>query len=187
MRVAITGTPGTGKTIVAKMLVDDINKPIKASKDKYVLVILNDIAEKKRTYVGFDKLRQSKVVSMAKLRAEVKMVAAKHSNIVMEGHFSHMLPADIVVILRCKPEVLEKRLRKKYKWPTKIEENVEAEMMSVILDEALPLHKPGTVFEIDTTKRTAKQTEKIVKGIMLDKPGVRSQHYAGLLDWLKGF
>jgi adenylate kinase len=186
MRVALTGTPGTGKTAVAKMLLGKLNMGVKSPRDKYKLVVLNDVAEKKKSYVGFDELRQSKVVSMTRLKADVKKAIGTHKNVLMEGHFSHLLPADIVIILRCHPQELEKRLRKKYKWPTKIDENVEAEMMSVILDETLPLHRPGSVFEIDTTKLQARGAAAIAEKIIKEDKKARSEHIAGSLDWLKG-
>jgi adenylate kinase len=104
---------------------------------------------------------------------------------VLEGHFSHMFHADIVIVLRCKPTVLERRLRKKYKWPTKITENVEAEMIGLITDEALPLHAPGSIFEIDTTKRTARQTAKTIEKIVKNEGYARVKQMAGKIDWLR--
>lgn len=132
--VAISGVSGTGKTNVAEILVKNMNKKIKPRGQKYKLVVLNKLAERVKAYSGYDKSRQSKIVNMGKLKAEVKKLAKRYENMVLEGHFAHVFPADIVVILRCEPKVLERRLRKKYKWPTKITENVEAEMISLITD-----------------------------------------------------
>jgi adenylate kinase len=186
MIVALTGTPGTGKTAVSKLLLGRLNAKIKSSKDRYKLIVLNKVAEKNKSYVGFDELRQSKVVNMKKLKADVKKEIGTKKNVLMEGHFSHLLLADIVIILRTHPAVLEKRLRKKYKWPTKIDENVEAEMMSVILDETLPNHKPGTVFEIDTTKLQARSAAAIAERIIVGDEKEKRERLAGRLDWLRG-
>ena len=177
MIVAISGSGGTGKTVVAEELV----KRLKKSGKKYKLVVLNKLAERTKAYAGYDKRRQSKIVKLGKLKAEVKKLAKKHKNIVMEGHFAHFFPADITIILRCDPRVLERRLKKKYDWPTKITENVEAEMINLITEESLPMHKLGTVFEIDTTRRTKIQTAKAIEDIMKG-----SKNYAaGKINWLK--
>jgi len=185
MLVAISGTSGTGKTAVAKILVKNLNKKIKLHRQKYELIALNALTERTNAYVGYDKARKSKIVSIKKLKAEVKKLKVKYKNLLIEGHFAHLFPADIVVILRCEPKMLERRLRRKYDWPTKINENVEAEMMGVLTDEALPLHKPGTVFEIDTTKRTAVQTAKAIEKIINDEDEERAKYIAGKIDWLK--
>ena len=185
MIVSISGVGGTGKSNVAEMLVKTLNKKIKQRKQKYKLVVLNKLAERIKAYSGYDKARKSKIVKMGKLKKEMKKLAKKHENIILEGHFAHEFPADVVVILRCEPRALEKRLRKKYKWPTKITENVEAEMISVITEETLLLHKPGTVFEIDTTRETAKQTARIIEKIINNKAAERAKYRAGKIDWLR--
>lgn len=185
MLVAISGTGGTGKTAVAKFFVKALNKKIKSRKQKYKLIVLNKLAEKKKAYIGFDKARRAKIVKMGELKKEVKKLSKQHENLILEGHFAHMFPADVVVILRCKPTTLERRLRKKYKWPTKITENIEAEMIGLITDEALPLHAPGTIFEIDTTKRTAKQTSKTIEKIVKNEGDARVKNMAGRIDWLR--
>jgi adenylate kinase len=185
MIVAISGTGGTGKTIVAELLVKALNKKIKSRKQKYKLVVLNKLAEKKKAYSGFDKVRRAKIVKMGELKKEVKRLSKQYENLILEGHFAHMFPADVVVVLRCEPTKLERRLRKKYKWPTKITENMEAEMIGLITDEALPLHAPGTIFEIDTTKRTSKQTSKTIEKIVKNEDDMRMKHMAGKIDWLR--
>jgi len=182
--VAISGVGGTGKATAAKLLVKALNKKIKSRKQKYKLVDLNRLAGRTKAYTEYDKARKSKIVSITKLKKEVKKLAKKYENIVMEGHFAHVFHADIVVILRCEPRTLERRLRKKYKWPTKITENVEAEMINLITEEALPLNKLGTIFEVDTTRKTAKQTEKTIEKIIKNEGDVRRKHIVGKIDWL---
>lgn len=185
MIVAISGVGGTGKTSAAELLVKMLNKNIKSRKQKYKLVVMNRLAARAKAYVGYDKARKSKIVSIKKLKVQVKKLSKKYENMVLEGHFAHLFPADIVVVLRCEPGVLERRLRRKYKWPTKITENVEAEMINVITEESLPLHSPGTIFEIDTTKRTARQTARTIEKIINNKGEERVKHIAGKIDWLQ--
>lgn len=183
MIVAISGTGGTGKTAAAKETVKILNAKTKAS-EKYKLVALNALASRKKAYKGYDKERKSKIVDVRKLKAEVSKLAKSHKNIVIEGLFAHEFEADIVIVLRCEPKALERRLKKKYSWPTKITENVEAEMMGMITEEALPLCRPGTLFEIDTTKKTAAQTARTIERIVGGEEKARFEHAAGKINWL---
>jgi len=176
--VAITGGGGTGKTTTAKLL---------AKESKYELIILNDLAEKLRAYVGYDRKRRSKIVDMKKLKSAVKKLAkeAKRAkkNLIIEGLFAHEFPADIVIVLRCNPKILERRLKKKYKWPTKIRENVEAEMIGLITDEAL--EKNNRVYEIDTTKSTVRQTAMRAKEILAGRgERYKVRKNTEKIDWL---
>ena len=60
-------------------------------------------------------------------------------------------PCDLVIILRCRPDILKSRLVKRGYRGEKIQENVEAEALDVILVETLEIHPPGHILEIDTT------------------------------------
>jgi len=74
---------------------------------------------------------------------------------VIESHLSHLLPDELisgVIVLRCEPETLKKRLEKKGWDAEKIRENVEAEMIDLIAWESRQKHE--NVVEIDTTFKT---------------------------------
>jgi len=155
MIVAITGTPGTGKTEVAKAL---------AKRTGWKYFSLNEIAEDKNLYEGYDEERMSKIVSIEKLREEVNTLAAEHRNLIIESHYAHDMPCDVIFVLRTEPAVLRKRMLNKGFHTEKVAENMEAEMMEVIKDEAFASGKE--THEIDTTKKrpddTAKEIEKIL-------------------------
>lgn len=179
--IVISGTGGTGKTAAAKALVKFL--------DDYKLVELNKLAKRTKAYKAYDATRKTNIVDIRKLKAEVKKLTKKHKNLILEGLFAHEFDADIVIILRCRPDVLRKRLKKKYSWYTKIDENVEAEMLGVITEEAVAKHGWRKVFEIDTSKKTAKKTAKAIKGMIGKKQGkkqnrYKNQHKVGKINWL---
>jgi adenylate kinase len=140
MIISISGTPKTGKTSIAKEL---------AKKLGWRLVSLNQLAKEKNLYLGYDRSRKSRIVDIKKLRAEVRSLSRSHKNLILESHYSHDMPCDIVVILRTNPGELRKRMKKAGWSRRKTEENVEAEIMEVVREEALESAK--RILEIDTT------------------------------------
>ncbi|MFQ6020875.1 MAG: adenylate kinase family protein [Candidatus Aenigmatarchaeota archaeon] len=153
MRIALTGTPGTGKTKLSKKL---------AKKLGYELIDLNKLIKKEKVYDDYDRKRKSYIVDIKKLNKFVRKIIK--DNVIIDSHLSHYLPQrliDVVIVLRCKPEVLKKRLKNK-KWnKEKIRENYEAELIGLISYEAKQLHKK--VYEIDTTN---KGIDNIIKEIV---------------------
>ena len=89
---------------------------------------------------------------------------------------------EAVVVLRCHPEVLQKRLRLKG-WPeTKVRENVAAEGLSIILTEAIERYGAQNVIEIDTTHQNSLQTAEAIITI------IESRFTAGKgepVDWME--
>ena len=169
MKVAISGTPGVGKSEVSELL---------SKKLKYRLVGINDLAEKLNAYTGYDEKRQAKILDMNKLGNEIKELKG---NVIIEGHVSHELPVDVVIILRCEPSVLEKRLEERYTdKPSKVKENVEAETLGVITSEAIMYNKK--VYEVDTSDKT---TEETVEEVIKILEGKTKGHEIGKIDWLK--
>ena len=89
MMTGITGTPGTGKTSVAREL----------ERRGHTVVRLTDTV---RPYViEEDRDRQTMVVDVDRWVEEFEPVDG-----FVEGHLAHLLPCDRVVVLRCRPYVL---------------------------------------------------------------------------------
>jgi adenylate kinase len=88
--------------------------------------------------------------------------------VVLESHLAHLLDADRVVVLRCRPDVLATRLRERDVPDPKVRENAESEALDVILTEAVERHGAERVYEIDTTDCTpeavAAEIERVVDG-----------------------
>ncbi len=149
MKLALTGTPGTGKSTVAG-LVDA----------GFRVIHVNDLV-KERFNVGLDEERGCLIADITGLSGYVKGLK---EDAILEGHISHLLPADLVVVLRASPSALRGRLEARGWSPEKIAENVEAEALDVILVEALETQKK--VYEIDTTNMTPMQVRDSVLEII---------------------
>ena len=170
MKISITGTPGTGKTEVSKELSKLLN---------YKYIDLNKLAEEKELIVGFDSKRKSKEIDEKKLK---KLEIPDNS--VIDGHLSHLIPVDLVVVLRTRPDILKKRLEKRLKendWDrSKIQENLEAEILGICSYEAFEESKK--VIEIDTTNKTSENTAKTIKE-MITKKQLKTKE----IDWLEDY
>jgi adenylate kinase len=176
MRVALTGTPGTGKSSVATLL----------QKRGYTIVRLHQLAREYKCIDGTDTIRNSQLINVDKLNSAIKKTFTTDALVFFEGHIGHLLKTiDKVVILRCHPKELTKRLMKK-KWSTKkIKENVDAETIDIILCEAVEHHSKENIFEIDTTKRTIEEVATIIKNLVKKKFQPTKKYTLGQIDWLE--
>ncbi|MFB6170638.1 MAG: adenylate kinase family protein [Haloarculaceae archaeon] len=153
MRVAVTGTPGTGKTTATDLVGTDLE-----------VVHVNDVVREEDLVESVDERRGSLVADLDALRERF----AGRDDVLFESHLAHHLPADRVVVLRCAPAELERRLRDRGEPEAKARENAESEALDVILSEAVAEHGLDSVYEIDTTDRTpaavARELERVVAG-----------------------
>ena len=104
MIIAVSGTPGTGKTTLAKALAKKLNYKYH---DVKRLISLNKISE------GYDKQRKCNIVDLKKLGKILKAKAKKYPNSIFDSHLSHYFPADLVIITKCNLKTLETRLKKR--------------------------------------------------------------------------
>jgi adenylate kinase len=155
VRVALTGTPGTGKTTASERL-------------PHSTIHLNDVVREHDLWTEEDTDRDSLVVDVDALAEWVDDHVESERVVVLESHLAHLLDADRVVVLRCRPDVLESRLRERGESARKAAENAESEALDVVLSESVQEHGPERVYEIDTTERTpeavASEIEAVVEG-----------------------
>jgi adenylate kinase len=113
--------------------------------------------------IGDDDERDAQIVDVDRWAAEFVPVDG-----FIEGHLAHLLACDRIVVLRCRPDELKKRLsRRKYR-EAKIRENTDAEAIDVCLIETVEKFSPEQILELDTTERDvascADQIERFEKG-----------------------
>jgi adenylate kinase len=175
MLIALTGTPGTGKTTVAHLL----------SEQGIMTYSLNELALSHHFTQGKDVKRDSYDLDMKKINSFIKKeYSGKTDPILFEGHASHLLThVQWVVILRCHPKTLRHRLKTKRWNEKKIQENVEAEILDIILCEATEIHHLNHLLEIDTTSQTPASVATIILSqINTDFTDI-SDYCIGELDW----
>ncbi|MBU0536259.1 MAG: AAA family ATPase [Nanoarchaeota archaeon] len=132
--VIVTGTPGTGKTTLAKKL---------ARKHKYEYIDVNEVVRKNKLSEGYDRKRKTKIVDekrLAKvLENVIKQARKEKRRLIIDSHMSHYISpnlVDLCIVTRCSLKKLASRLKKKGYHKAKIDENMECEIMDIILEEA---------------------------------------------------
>lgn len=153
MRVAVTGTPGVGKTTATGL----VDTPLD-------VVYLNDLVRTEGLTSGTDEERDSLIVDLGAVADRL----ADRDDVLVESHLAHHLDVDRVIVLRCRPDVLESRLLERGETVAKADENAEAEALDVILSEAVDRHGLESVYEIDTTDRTPESVAADIEAVLED-------------------
>ncbi len=164
LRVAVPGTPGTGKSTATGLLADE-----------YEVIHLNDLIK------SDEKFWTTRDPERGSLVADIEAIAAHLGDWsgILDSHLSHLFTVDRVVVLRCAPGVLEDRLRERGESREKAAENAEAEVLDVVLSEAVAEHGLDRVYEVDATG----MTPEAVAGAIADVVEGRRPPSAGTVDF----
>ena len=140
-RIAVTGTPGTGKTTATEQLVDrGIDRSV---------IHLNDEIKAHELWSDRDVDRDSLITDFEAVDSHLGEWDG-----ILESHLAHHFDVDRVVVLRCDPATLESRLRDRGDSPEKARENAESEALDVVLTEAVDRHGRAAIYELNTTDRS---------------------------------
>lgn len=174
-RIAVTGTPGTGKTTATAELQQE--------RDDVDVVHLNDVVQSESLHQDVDETRESVVVDVDALADWVdEYVAATDARtVVLDSHLAHHLDANRVAVLRCRPDVLERRLRDRGEPDAKATENAESEALDVVLSEAVEYHGTDAVYEIPTTNADPGTVASEIATVVADD----CEPSAGTVDYIE--
>jgi len=155
MIILVTGTPGTGKTTIAKALAKSI-------KHKYLDV--NKVIEKYNLREGYDKERKTYIIDENKLKKILTAIIKENKNLIIDSHLSHYVRKSHVnycIVTKTALKTLKQRLQKRKYHEEKITENLQAEIFDICLMEAVDLKH--NIIVIDTTKDKTENLIKIIK------------------------
>ena len=167
MLVAITGTPGVGKSTVSSLL-----------RKEYTVIDIHSYAEEHGLFESFDEEAGSYDVDVEKLNDSI-MSEELDGTVFLDGHLSHFVDCDRIIVLRCEPHIIYDRLKQRGYDEKKILENVQTEVLDVILSESVD--SGIDTYEIDCTELTPEQVVSKIGIIMNgeDIPDVTPGH----VDW----
>jgi adenylate kinase len=161
--IVVTGTPGTGKTTIAKPLAYQISANY---------LSLTKLVTDRRLHTTFDTRRRTRIVDMRRTRAKLrKLLRVRKTTTVIDTHVADAVPREYVrrvIVLRCHPRILEARLRRKG-WNTrKTRENVIAEVLDSCYVTAAEYFGTKRLFQLETSRvtirKSVKQCERLLKG-----------------------
>ena len=166
IKYALTGTPGTGKTSVSKLL----NEKVTSLSDYY------EEASEGKTKDG------EWLVDVAKLNKILKTSDSR----IYEGNFAHKLNnINKIIVLRCDPNILKDRLEERGYKKEKVMENLEAEAIGLIFSESIDYVGENNVVQIDTSKTDVASISKIIEKYVDGKIKVEEEidYSERILDW----
>ncbi|HIQ03659.1 MAG TPA: AAA family ATPase [Desulfurococcales archaeon] len=173
--IVISGTPGVGKTSIAKMLARKLNG---------VYLNLTELVLNKKLYVDYDPERESYIIDEEKVRKEILKISIKHQDkyVIIDSHYGELTPREVlykIFVIRCNPLTLAQRLKERGWKELKIRENVQAEILGICTANAIEEHGEDLVYEIDVTNKSVNEVVNEILRLMSEEPKCRK-----FIDWL---
>lgn len=180
-RIIISGTPGTGKTTISKKLSEMLYAEC---------LSLNEITIAKKYVLKYDEMRETYVADFEKLLPHVirsiEKAIEQEKHVIIESHFADVIPneyIDLVVVLRCNPDILKERLEKRDYKPQKVKENLQAEILGDSMNYILEKNLKVPILELDTSKYNINEVSELIFDIMKEKVD-HEEYLYGNIDWL---
>ncbi|KAF8475438.1 P-loop containing nucleoside triphosphate hydrolase protein [Gautieria morchelliformis] len=143
--ILITGTPGTGKSTTAELLVAQSAVPL-----QYINV--GDWVKERHLHEGYDQEWETYLVDDDKVLDELEP-QVKDGGVVLDWHTCDIFPEswiDLVIVLRCDHTTLWNRLQERNYPLRKIQENNESEIMQTVLDDARESYETDIIVELQS-------------------------------------
>ena len=172
IRLALTGTPGTGKSTVAGLLAGD----------GFEVLTVESLAEQNGLEGHLDPDDGALVIDTDSLHQALSesWQNPPRGSVVVDGHLSHHLPCDAVAVLRCSPDILRNRLGERGYHVLKAEANAEWELIGGAWNE----YGSGVPrIEFDTSAKDAESVAASISDWIAD--GFKPASQSPGIDWIE--
>ncbi|TFG16484.1 MAG: hypothetical protein EU531_06385 [Promethearchaeota archaeon] len=181
--IIISGTPGTGKTTISNHLCNFIDAKV---------LSLNELIINRNFVLEYDQERETSIIDEEKLNKNLDGIIKEFSihplaYLIIEGHFCDILSEDymdFVIILRCHPDELVKRLKNRGYKHKKIMENVQSEILGSSVNYFIEKNLNLPLYEINTTKSDLNIISKQILDIINGSEDL-NDYYIGKINWLE--
>jgi adenylate kinase len=175
--IVITGTPGVGKTTIAKALAKRLNA---------LYVSVGELVKDENLIVGVDEDRNTLIADLKRLTRRINTIILQASqDVIVEGHYaSDVLQKNLVsfaFVLRKNPEDLKMILEKKGFEEKKILENIASELLDVCLINTINNYGEDIVNEIDVSQQSV---EEVINEIIFILEGQQKRN-VGNVNWIE--
>lgn len=161
--IAITGSPGTGKTSVADQL----------RQIGFHVMNLFDFARETDCVSSYDEQRGSYVIDDEILPGKLKeYLSTRNEIIIIESHYADLVPEEFVIkcfVLSALIRDLRERYEDRGYSSEKIEENIQAEIMQVCWIDALDAFGPSRVSKIEN--KSIEEIAELISSYTLHEQG----------------
>ncbi len=160
--ILVLGTPGVGKTTLAKQLSNEL---------QVMHVELTDLVENTGYFIGYDVFRDAMIIEEDEIMHYLESLAKSGRSFCYSGVELFLDPTcvNFIFILHCNGQELRKRLRSRGYDPQKIEENVQAENLGIVEGWIRDYYPSNKIFSVDTTFKTPRETFLEAMNIIMEQ------------------
>lgn len=140
MVIIITGTPGTGKSTLARKL---------AYEQERAVLHISDLLEQEGLDCEWDANNQCFLVDVIALNEVLEEHIRMDPELIIDGHLSHEVSPEHVercIVCKCDLKELKARLQEREYSESKVRENLDCEIFDVCFNEAIERGHDPEVF-----------------------------------------
>ncbi|MHA1369755.1 MAG: adenylate kinase family protein [Promethearchaeota archaeon] len=181
--IVISGSPGTGKTTISKILKDLL-------KNSH-LISINKFIKENELFSEYDDANSEMIVDEEKFKAGLLnhvnklKTEGKFEFIIIEGILADLVAkeSDLAIVLRLHPEILNERLENRDYSREKVLENIQSEVLGVC--SSYIKNAVGSNFvDLDVTGKEPIEVAKIIINIINNNVPM-DDFRPGKIDWIK--
>jgi len=169
--IAITGSPAVGKTTISNLL----------KSQGWSVKSVAELAKSFDCEGDFDELMDCVDIEIHKLAEKYIMDT---DDVIIDGHLSHFLDVDAIIVLRCAPAKLRARLESRGYNEAKVNANVEWELIAGTWSEIAEFEIDVPILELDSSTLPSEElVEKVLGWVNADFKDNRTT-ISNAIDWL---